>query len=123
VPEYRDLRPLAQDLDGQGAEIRAARQGEGDVSGRLYRLSIFATSIQQIISSLFSAFGTAWSAPVTRTCVFSARNFPSLDGPGRVNPEVLRYLNRLSDLLFVLARDANDQGRGDVLWKPGGDRT
>ena len=37
----------------------------------------------------------------------------------RVNPEVLRYLNRLSDLLFVLARAANDEGRGDVLWQPG----
>ena len=36
-----------------------------------------------------------------------------------VNPEVLRYLNRLSDLLFVLARLANDEGRADVLWKPG----
>jgi cob(I)alamin adenosyltransferase len=32
-----------------------------------------------------------------------------------------RYLNRLSDLLFILARRAN-AGRGDVLWKPGGDR-
>jgi hypothetical protein len=29
------------------------------------------------------------------------------------------YLNRLSDLLFVLARVANDQGRTDVLWEPG----
>jgi len=36
-----------------------------------------------------------------------------------LNPEVLRYLNRLSDLLFVLARVANDGGRKDVLWKPG----
>ena len=39
--------------------------------------------------------------------------------PGEVNPEVLRYLNRLSDLLFVLARVANEGGKGDVLWKPG----
>ena len=39
-----------------------------------------------------------------------------------VNPEVLRYLNRLSDFLFVCARVANDQGRGDVLWKPGATR-
>ena len=36
-----------------------------------------------------------------------------------VNPETLRYLNRLSDLLFVLARVANDDGKKDVLWKPG----
>lgn len=35
-----------------------------------------------------------------------------------VNPEVVKYLNRLSDLLFVLARHANDQGRADVLWVP-----
>jgi len=32
------------------------------------------------------------------------------------------YLNRLSDLLFVLARIANDEGRGDIKWRPGGDR-
>lgn len=38
---------------------------------------------------------------------------------GRVNPEILRYLNRLSDLLFVLARVHNGGGRQDVLWKPG----
>ncbi len=37
----------------------------------------------------------------------------------RTNLEVLRYLNRLSDLLFVLGRVLNDGGRGDVLWKPG----
>ena len=35
-----------------------------------------------------------------------------------VGPEVVKYLNRLSDLLFVLARHANDQGRADVLWVP-----
>ena len=36
-----------------------------------------------------------------------------------VNPNVAIYLNRLSDLLFVLARLANDRGESDVLWKPG----
>jgi cob(I)alamin adenosyltransferase len=38
-----------------------------------------------------------------------------------VNPLAIAYLNRLSDLLFILARVANAD-RGDVLWKPGGDR-
>jgi len=37
-----------------------------------------------------------------------------------LNPQATIYLNRLSDLLFVMARAANDDGRGDVLWKPGG---
>ena len=37
-----------------------------------------------------------------------------------VNPAVVRYLNRLSDHLFVLARVLNGCGAGDVLWVPGG---
>ncbi|MHC4261631.1 MAG: cob(I)yrinic acid a,c-diamide adenosyltransferase [Planctomycetota bacterium] len=45
-----------------------------------------------------------------------------LDEQGRINEEVLRYLNRLSDLLFVMARKANDDGRADVLWRPGANR-
>lgn len=39
-----------------------------------------------------------------------------------VNPQVVKYLNRLSDLLFVWARAANDNGRNDVLWVPGKNR-
>ena len=39
-----------------------------------------------------------------------------------VSAPVLTYLNRLSDLLFVAARIANDQGRADVKWVPGAAR-
>lgn len=39
-----------------------------------------------------------------------------------INPQVIIYLNRLSDLLFVLARCANDDGKQDVLWVPGANR-
>lgn len=46
----------------------------------------------------------------------------ALDAGGEsVNPLTAQYLNRLSDLLFILARRANES-RGDVLWKPGGER-
>lgn len=38
------------------------------------------------------------------------------------NSEALAYINRLSDYLFVLARVANDDGRADVKWVPGGNR-
>ena len=38
-----------------------------------------------------------------------------------MNVVAVKYLNRLSDLLFIMARHANGD-RGDVLWKPGGDR-
>lgn len=37
-----------------------------------------------------------------------------------LNPQIAIYLNRLSDLLFVLARKSNDNGKADVLWVPDG---
>lgn len=48
------------------------------------------------------------------------------ESPGGLNPLAITYLNRLSDLLFILARAANAADPatdGDVLWVPGGDRT
>ena len=39
-----------------------------------------------------------------------------------VNPNSVKYLNRLSDLLFVLSRAANNGGKDDVLWIPGANR-
>jgi len=45
------------------------------------------------------------------------------DEPGEsVTPQVLQYVNRLSDYLFVAARYANDRGARDVLWRPGQNR-
>lgn len=39
-----------------------------------------------------------------------------------LNPHALTYINRLSDLVFILARDVNKNGGGDVLWVPGASR-
>jgi cob(I)alamin adenosyltransferase len=61
---------------------------------------------------------------VARTVVRRAERstWAALEAHGdRVNPVTVRYLNRLSDLLFILAREAN-AAEGDVLWRPGGDR-
>ena len=45
------------------------------------------------------------------------------DKPGEsVSPEALKYVNRLSDFLFVASRWANDKGARDVLWVPGQNR-
>ncbi len=53
-----------------------------------------------------------------RRCVTLAHLEEDADHPS-LNPEVIRYLNRLSDLLFVLARVANHrQGEEDIVWNP-----
>jgi cob(I)alamin adenosyltransferase len=54
--------------------------------------------------------------------VWSAVERYGTDADGGVNPLTAQYLNRLSDLLFILSRQAND-AVGDVLWTPGGGRT
>ena len=71
--------------------------------------------------------GTAGSAllHVSRTVVRRAERstWAALDEHGAsMNPLTATYLNRLSDLLFILSRHANLAAGGDVLWKPGGER-
>ncbi len=71
--------------------------------------------------------GSALSASlhVARTVVRRAERLAvhlSQTEAGLVNPETVKYLNRLSDLLFVLGRVANEDGQRDVLWVPGANR-
>jgi cob(I)alamin adenosyltransferase len=40
----------------------------------------------------------------------------------QVNPETIRYMNRVSDFLFVASRVVNDMGKADILWVPGENR-
>ena len=47
------------------------------------------------------------------------RNVSNLSDKEKINKYSLMYLNRLSDLLFVISRLLNDDGKNDVLWKPG----
>jgi cob(I)alamin adenosyltransferase len=70
--------------------------------------------------------GTAGAALLHQACTVVRRaersTWAALAEHGDVmNPLTATYLNRLSDLLFILGRRAN-LPRGDVLWKPGGDR-
>ncbi len=61
-------------------------------------------------------------AHLTRVVVRRAeRDVVRLAGEESLNPVLVRYLNRLSDHLFVLARACNADGAGDVLWVPGGE--
>jgi len=69
--------------------------------------------------------GTPLSARLhqARTVVRRAeRNICFLKDTESVNEYIIQYVNRLSDLLFVLARYDNHQEGGDILWVPGANR-
>jgi cob(I)alamin adenosyltransferase len=62
-------------------------------------------------------------AHLARTIVRRAeRRLVTLARDEPINPELVRYLNRLSDHLFVLGRWLNEKGARDVLWVPGANR-
>jgi len=64
----------------------------------------------------------AWCHLARTICRRAEREIVTLMRAEKVNSQVLIYLNRLSDLLFVLARVCNRGGQGDVLWQPGQSR-
>lgn len=91
---------------------------------RLEREIDSVNALLQPLNSFVLPGGTALAAALhlARTIVRRAeRETVQLaeNEPDSINAEVVRYLNRLSDLLFVLGRLANNAGRGDVLWTPG----
>ena len=77
------------------------------------------------LANFILAGGTAPAAlaHLARTVARRAeRRVVTLAQAAPVNPEILRYLNRLSDFLFVLARRLNGNGEDDDLWAPRGAR-
>jgi cob(I)alamin adenosyltransferase len=79
-----------------------------------------------VLRSFVLPGGTAGAALLhaARTIVRRAERstWAAIDAHGdSVHALPARYLNRLSDLLFILARQANEPA-GDLLWKPGGER-
>ena len=84
-----------------------------------------ATAVLAPLTSFILPGGSAASAALhlARTVVRRAeRTLAALHRAEPLNPAALSYLNRLSDLLFALARLENDGGRSDVLWIPGVNR-
>lgn len=63
---------------------------------------------------------SAWCHLARTICRRAERLVVALSRTEEVNSLVVLYLNRLSDLLFVMARDFNNKGRDDVLWGAGG---
>ncbi|EGF92501.1 ATP:cobIalamin adenosyltransferase [Asticcacaulis biprosthecium C19] len=118
-----DLFDLGADLATPSDDIAwtPIRIRSGQVTALEEALDRHNDELQPLTSFILPA-GTPISAylHLARTVTRRAeRDAVTLNCSESVNPEALKYLNRLSDLLFVLARHANDKGRADVLWIPG----
>jgi len=131
------LERIQNDLFDLGADLATPEQNEKPeweplrvVDSQVERLEREIDAMNARLSPLTSFVlpaGSPASAAlhVARTvCRRAERKLVELIGTeGEIVGEpALRYLNRLSDLLFVAARRANDDGAADVLWKPGATR-
>ena len=102
----------------------ALRIKERDVAALENHIDIFNADLEPLTSFVLPGGSeTAARLHIARTVVRRAeRQITSLAETETVNASALRYVNRLSDLLFVLARYVNAKGDGDGLWRPGGER-
>lgn len=125
------LARIQNDLFDVGADLCVP----GEMGDRLRLTDAPALRLEAEVAALNAALpplksfvlpgGTpaASHAHVARTVVRRAeRRVVALAAAETVNPEVVRYLNRLSDHLFVLGRALNDNGAADVMWVPGANR-
>ena len=127
------LRRIQHDLFDLGADL-ATPYGKKSANA----LRIVATQVTRLeqeidalnkhiapLNSFVLPGGSELSARLhlARTvCRRAERMACALAAKEKVSPEALKYLNRLSDFLFVLARAANSNGKKDVLWQPGVNR-
>jgi cob(I)alamin adenosyltransferase len=128
------LARIQNDLFDLGADL-CAPEAEGDTASRLRIAAAQVLRLEREIDAMNAGLrplrsfvlpgGTALAAQlhVCRTvCRRAERLAVELAAAEPVNGEAVRYLNRLSDWLFVASRTANDCGAADVLWVPGANR-
>lgn len=115
-----DLCAPLSDKEQEGERLRVSDHQIERIEQEIDRLNKNLKPLESFV--LPGGSRLAASLHLARTiCRRSERRVATLlhGEPGRTNPRAMIYLNRLSDLLFVMARVANDAGEGDVLWKPG----
>lgn len=133
----RVLESVQHDLFDCGADLATPVSPDEEPGSRLRILPAQTDRLEPIIDGFNDRLGalTSFVLPggngasaalhVARTVVRRAERLATAlreAEPKTTRPEPVRYLNRLSDLLFVLARAANGDGSGDVLWVPGANR-
>jgi len=132
MPEVELLRSIQNDLFDVGADL-CVPPAENEAPSQ--RLRITAAQVERLeraidrlneplepLQSFILPSGTGaavWLHLARTVCRRAERSVVTLARSEPINPQALAYVNRLSDLLFVLARVANDGGKADVLWKPG----
>lgn len=129
------LMRIQNDLFDLGADLCVPESPEASSANRLRvspeqtdRLERYIDLINESLAPLTSFVlpggspASAWLHLARTTCRRVEVSVWQLMDEATINPEVAKYLNRLSDLLFVLAQYCNDCGRKSVLWVPGQNR-
>lgn len=130
---HTSLARIQNDLFDLGADI--ARPGtsrnDGELRVQVEQVKWLENEIDRIntniepLRSFVLRGGTGLGASLHLSCTIcrrAERSMTALAADEPVNQETLKYVNRLSDLLFVMARFANDCGQSDILWVPGANR-
>ncbi len=122
-----DLFDLGADLATPEAEnpefppLRIVPEQTGRLEAEIDRLNAELAPLNSFV--LPGGSPAAAHLHLARTLARRAeREITALAESEAINPEAVRYINRLSDLFFVMSRYLNDKGAGDVLWEPGGTR-
>ena len=132
IAESDLLRGIQNDLFDVGADLCLPQPADEKPGASLRVRPEQAVRLEQAIDRLNANLSplksfilpggrpaAAWCHLARTVCRRAERDVVALAHQEPLNPEVIVYLNRLSDLLFVLGRVYNNDGRDDVLWKPG----
>ena len=123
-----DLFDLGADLATPGEDFAASemvlRMVPGQTAWLEERIDTLNAALEPLTSFILPGGSEAAARiHVARAAVRRAeRATVALAGVEPVNPAALSYINRLSDLLFVLGRAVNAMQAGDILWVPGKNR-
>ena len=119
-----DLFDVGADLSVPGEAGDRLRMTDGPVARLETEVSTMNAGLPKLTSFILPGGNAgAAQAHLARTVVRRAeREVVRLAVEEAVTPALVRYLNRLSDHLFILARVLNGNGADDVLWVPGGNQ-
>jgi cob(I)alamin adenosyltransferase len=116
-----DLFDLGADLCVPGEDGDRLRLTEAPVTRLEAEIEVMNTALPALTSFILPG-GSEAAARAHMARVIVRRAERCLVATEDLNPLLRRYLNRLSDHLFVLSRVLNDNGAGDVMWRPGANR-